>query len=253
MTTGAGGFEGALGGLLSVNVTKVDSVLRGFGKQLLGVDVNRLEGFRRIHQVDGLGKRFEGEDVDALDDRGFAGVSFGDGERFDANFAGGESGGESAANGAYAAVKGKLAEKHALIEHFAEEVAHAADQAETHGEIEGGAFFANVGGSEIDGDALAVRKLEAAVAERRLDALAAFFHGVVGQADYVEILNARGADVDLDFDEVGVDAVDRSTERLEKHRVGSLETPGAAETNPARYTRDITRILGSHWAGKPSW
>jgi hypothetical protein len=71
-------------------------------------------------------------------------------------------------------------------------------------------------------------KLEAVIAERGLDALAAFFHGIIGQAHNVEILDPRGADVDLDFDEVGVNAVDRSAERLKEHREGNPESAGAA-------------------------
>jgi len=228
VTAGAGHFESALGGLLAVNIAKVDRVLRGFAEQLLGIDANGLEGFRGIDEVDGLGEGFEGEDINALDDGGFAGVGFGNGQRLETDFARGEGGGEGAANGANAAVERKLAEKHALVEHFAEEVAHAADQAESHGEIEGGAFFADVGGGEIDGDALAVGKFEAAIAQRGFDTLAAFFHGVVGQADDVEVLDARGADVNLDFNEVGVNAVDRSAERLEEHGQGSRKTASAA-------------------------
>ena len=115
VAAGAGDFESALGGLLAVNVAQIDGVLRGFGEQLLGIDVNGLKGLRGIHKVDGLRQRFERENVDTFDDGGLAGVSFRDGERFDADFARGERSGKSAAHGANAAVEGKLAEKHALV------------------------------------------------------------------------------------------------------------------------------------------
>ena len=77
--------------------------------------------------------------------------------------------------------------------------------------------FFYVGGSEIDGDALAVRKFDAAIAEGGLDAFAAFFYGIVGQADDVEIVHAGGANVDFDFDEVGIDAEHSGTESFEEH------------------------------------
>jgi hypothetical protein len=105
-------------------------------------------------------------------------------------------------------------------------VAHAADESESHGEIEAGAFFANVSGSEIDGDALAVREFVAAIAHGGLDAFAAFFDGVVGEADDVEVLHASGADVDLDFDEVSVDAIDGGTESFEEHGFGAQARAG---------------------------
>jgi hypothetical protein len=44
--------------------------------------------------------------------------------------------------------------------------------------------------------------------------LAAFFDGVVGEADHAEVLHARGANVDLDFDKVGVDSIDGGAEVL---------------------------------------
>src|SRR5580658_4304699 len=105
-------------------------------------------------------------------------------------------------------------------------MAHAADQSQGHREIERGAFFANVSGSQIDGHSLAMRKLEAAVAKRGLDAFTAFLDGVVREADDVKVLHARGADVDFDLDNVGVDAVDGSALRFEEH---SREKPDYAE------------------------
>ena len=86
-------------------------------------------------------------------------------------------------------------------------MAQAADESEGHGEVEAGAFLANVRRGEIDGDALAGGKFVLAIAQGGLDALAAFF----------EVVHVRGADVNLDFDEVGVDAVDGRAERFEEH------------------------------------
>jgi hypothetical protein len=57
-------------------------------------------------------------------------------------------------------------------------MAHASNEPQSHGQIERRAFFANVRGSKINRDALAV-KLEAAIAQRGLDAFAAFLDGIV--------------------------------------------------------------------------
>ena len=67
-----------------------------------------------------------------------------------------------------------------------------------------------------------MRKLEAAIAQRGLDAFAAFLDGIVGQADDVEVLHAGGADVDFHLDEVSVDAVDRSALCFEEHTQAGL-------------------------------
>src|ERR1700737_3544568 len=84
VTAGTGDLEGALGGLLAVNVAKVDGVLRGFGEQLLGIDVNGLEGFRRSEEVTRLGRGFRGEDAAPPDDGGFGSIGFGTGKGFNA-------------------------------------------------------------------------------------------------------------------------------------------------------------------------
>jgi len=89
------------------------------------------------------------------------------------------------------------------------------DDTKRHREIEAGAFFADVGRSEIDRD---VRggDVVTAVAECGADTVAAFAHGRVGQADGVELIFG-GLDagyVDFDFDDVGIDAIDGGAEGL---------------------------------------
>lgn len=62
-----------------------------------------------------------------------------------------------------------------------------------------------------------VRKLEAAIAEGGLDAIAAFLDGVARQTARVETLHACGAHVDLDLYDGGVDAADGEALCLEDH------------------------------------
>jgi hypothetical protein len=103
------------------------------------------------------------------------------------------------------------------VQNLSEERALATEQPERHGQIKRGSFLADVSGSEVDGYRLLRGKIEAAIPERRADALAALLYGKVRQADDVEIALEAWANVYLDLDEVGVDSKDRSAESLEEH------------------------------------
>ena len=218
----AGDFEGALGGLLAADVAQIDGVGAGFAEHLCGVHGGRGEGLGRIDQVGGLREGFDGEDADAFDDGGFFGIGFGDDDVFDSLFAGGDGSGESAAHGAHAAVERELAEKNVIGEGLAEKCALAAEEAEGDGQIESGALFAHVRGSKVHSHGLIAGIIEAAVFQRGLHALVAFLDGDVWQTDNVEISLLAGADVDLDLDEIGFDAVDRGAVGFEEHERGKF-------------------------------
>jgi hypothetical protein len=152
-------------------------------KHLLGIDYHGVERLGRVHQIDGLRQSLEAEYVDSLYYSHLPRVCFGNSQRFQAKLARGERRGECTTDRAYASVKRQLAEEHALVQLLAEKVAHATDESQGHRKIESRSFFANVGRSEIDRNALAMRKLEAAIAERELDALTAFLDGIVREAN----------------------------------------------------------------------
>jgi hypothetical protein len=82
------------------------------------------------------------------------------------------------------------------------------------------------GRRQIDRDTLAVGKFISAISQRRFDALATFLHGVVRQTYNIEIRHPRRTYVHLYLDEVGVNSVHRSAERLEEHR--NRADPGSA-------------------------
>jgi hypothetical protein len=103
---------------------------------------------------------------------------------------------------------------------FAEECALTAEKAVGHGELEGGAFLAHVGGREVDGDGLMAGIIETTIFESGFDALAAFLDGDVRKADDIEISGLAGANVD--FDEIGFDAVDRGGVSFEEHERGEF-------------------------------
>ena len=215
VATGAGYFQGALGGHLTAHVAHIDGILIGFGEHLRGIDLDRFERFGRVDQIDGLRQRFHAEDANAFDHRGFAGVGFGDDHVFDAAFARGERGGKGSAHGTHAAIQRKLAKENVRIENFAEESSLAASEPQRHGQIERRAFLANIRGREIDGDEVGSGKIESAIAQRGADALAAFFHRNVREADDGEMTFEGGRNVDFDFNQIGVDAEDGGAECLE--------------------------------------
>jgi hypothetical protein len=118
-----------------------------------------------------------------------------------------ERSGKGATDWANTAIQRQFTEEHALVERFAKKLAHASSQSRGHRQIEARAFFSHVGGSEVDGYPLAIRKFKTAISQCRLDALAAFFDGVVWEAHHVKVLHARGTYVHLNFDEVSVDSI----------------------------------------------
>ncbi len=219
---GAGDFKSALGGLLTSNIAQIDGVGTGLAEHLRGVHGGRGEGLGRVDQVGGLREGLDGEDTNAFYDGGFFGVGFGDDDVFDSLFTGGDGGGKSAAHGTHAAIQRELAEKNIIGEGLAEKCALAAEEAEGDGQIESGALFAHVCGSKVHSHGLIAGIIEAAVFQRGLHALAAFLDGDIWQTDNVEISLLAGADVDLDLDEIGFDAVDRGAVGFEEHERGKF-------------------------------
>ena len=129
--------------------------------------------------------------------------------------------GQHAGDGAHAAVEAELADQEKAAEVVRAQRAIGAEDADGDGQVEAGAFFLEIGGREVDGDE-GGRDVEAGVLDGGADAVAAFAHGGVGQADGVEVIfiGDHAAIVDFDVDEVGVDAVDGGAESFEEHGLG---------------------------------
>src|SRR5713226_3391479 len=89
--------------------------------------------------------------------------------------------------------------------------AHRAENSEGHGEVEPGSFFANIRGSEIDGDRF-IWISEARVEQRRFDSFAALAHRGVRHSYSDEVARiAAGIHVDFDVDQVCIDSKDSGT------------------------------------------
>jgi hypothetical protein len=121
------------------------------------------------------------------------------------------------AHGTHAAIERQLAEKHVRIKNLAEETSLATRRPQRHEQIEGGAFLVDIGRCEIDGDRVAGRKIEAAIAQSGADAFAAFFHCNVRQSDDREMALESRDDVHFRFDQISVHAEHGCAECLKKH------------------------------------
>ena len=173
---------------------KVDGELLQLAEQLLGGDAKGLalddadDG--GVEQLEHIEERGDGIDVDAFDDGGFGGVGGGQDEVGDAFFAGQDGDGQHAGDGAHAAVEAELADQEKAAEVVDAQRAVSAEDADGDGQIEAGAFFFEIGGREVDGDE-GGRDQVAGVFDGGANAVAAFAHRGVGQADGVEVIFVR--------------------------------------------------------------
>ena len=153
-------------------------------------------------------QRAHGVDVQAPDHGRFFGVGFRDDHAGNLSSAGFDGNGEGATDAAHTAVEREFSDEKAIRHFFFGEASVGSDDAESHRQVESGAFFLDVGGCEIDGDVRG-RDVVAAVFQRGADAVAAFAHSCVRQADGVEVvliaLDARA--VDFYLNNIGIDAV----------------------------------------------
>src|SRR5437667_5612955 len=114
--------------------------------------------------------------------------------------------GERAAPAVHAAIEAELAEDAPAGEVREAEVAEGGEEPEGDRQVEGRALLAHARGPEVDRHP-ALGVLEAAVAERRPDALGALADGAVREADGGRVREA-GGHVDLDVDDERVDAAE---------------------------------------------
>src|SRR5688572_29973762 len=98
------------------------------------------------------------------------------------------------------------------------------DDAERDGEIVGGAFLADRGGSKIDDDAMA-GKMQSCILDGSLDALATLLHGRVWQANYRNARQAVGV-IHFNFDDDPFQSDDCTGKYARKHLESVDEVEG---------------------------
>ena len=114
--------------------------------------------------------------------------------------------GQHAGDGNQASVERKLAQRRQARQRILGDDLHGDQQPQCYGQVEMAAFLGQVGGREIDGDALG-REGEPHGADCGTHPLAAFGHRLVGQADDGKGGQA-GGDLDLHVDRHHVDALE---------------------------------------------
>src|SRR5437667_3400080 len=218
-----GDLEGALGGGLAADVGEVAGGERRRGEEGRGVDRGRGADRVAAEMRDRLGERLDADDRRAARERGLGGVGRRDDEAPERRAARRCGDGEGAAHAVHAAVEPELAEDAPAGEVGQAEVAEGGEEREGDRQVERRALLAHARGAQVDGHP-ALGVLEAAVAERRPDALRALAHGAAGQADGGRVREA-GGHVDLDVDDERVDAAEGA--RADAGRHGLPRAAGA--------------------------
>ena len=154
------------------------------------------------------------------------------------------------------AVEPQLAQHADAVEHACGEVVLGGERTERDGELESRTGLAHPAGREVDGDASA-GPLELRRQHRRAHALPRLADGGVGQSD--DLVRGEAArDVDLDGDELTVDADQRGALDGREHGVHLRCEPRAgrdggpdrgASTAPSPYRRGVTATLTAAGGG----
>jgi hypothetical protein len=215
MAAGRGDLERAPGRGLAADVGEVEPVVSG-RRGGRGGARPRLGGLLQAgHRV---GERADGHDVQRIDDRRLAGVRLGQQHGGHALAAQPDGHREHAARRQDLAVERQLADHRDPRPPGPRRHARRGEDAERDRQVERRAGLAHVGRRQVDRDAMA-GELEAGVADRGADPVAALAHGRVGQPDHGEHRQAE-RDVDLDRDGERLDAAERRTLHLRQHAGG---------------------------------
>ncbi len=196
MRASSGDLQSPLDVLLALDVAQVDGGWR-FGVQvdLVAVNLELDVAVEMRHQICQI---LNGDDSQAGDEGGLAGVRFGEKEGGDLFLARHRRHGEHAADVAGAAVEGEFADQQRAVQRIGGYLLGGGQDAHGDGQVIDGAGLADVGGRQVDGQSLA-GKVEAAVDDGGPHPLAGFLHGRVREPDDGQTKEpARGVDLDVD-------------------------------------------------------
>ncbi len=190
------------------------------------------------------------QDREAPDHGGFGCVALRHDQRADARIRAPDRDRKHAAYRSERSVEAQLPQERHPLETGGVEVARGREEPDRHGQIERAAVLADVGGSEVYGDASGGQR-KADVAQRRAHALAALPHRSFGQAHDREGGQA-GREVHLDADEVGVHAAHGGGGDLGEHERNGDAPPGAGEWADGSRCRRVVKTDITGWCNRPS-
>ena len=186
MAAGTGNLQGALRGVLAANILEIDQVVLGFAEQRVPVDFHRCHAIPGIDEVDHVHERFHRIHVNTAHHRRLACVELRHDQSLELLAPGLDSNGESPADSANSAIERRFADECTVEKFFLVEPAVGSQDAKRHGQVEPGAFLADIGGRQVHRD-VSRRNVIATVAQRGTDPVLAFPDGGIREPDCVEM------------------------------------------------------------------
>ena len=203
--TGGGDGDGAFDGFLAANFDEIQIAGDLGGEIGMAVEFVGFEGELLVEECDGLREGADGVDFDAFDDGGLACVFKGEDHAAKFFLLGEHGEGERTFYFAELAVEGEFTGDEQVFVDIGVDGIAGAEQADGDGEIEGGAFFFDIGGCEVDELGVGGEG-EAAVNHGTADAFDGFADGGLGEADDGGFFQAVFGNIHLDLAEDGVDS-----------------------------------------------
>ena len=232
--TGGGDLEGALGVRVAPHVGEIEAVALALPTGPTGAE-GRADVPLAIQVLHRVVQGGDGNDVDAFHHAGLRGIRGGHENGREALPPRVQGHRQHAAHRAHAAVERQLAHHERALQPAGLDQPGGAEDADRDRQVEGGAFLADIGGRQVDGDAVD-RELEARVADGGADPVAALAHGRVGEADGVEGGQPRG-DVHLHEDGGGLDPAERGGANAREHGPSVGTAAGPPSMSRKRYVR----------------
>ena len=222
---------------LALHVAEVHRPLRVF----TGLGQGRIHRLVAEVAVEDLYRRQQGVhavDVQPWHHGGLGGIFLGDDEAAHPPLAGGNGGVEAAIHRAHPPVQAQFAQDDGMGELAGRHLPAHGQDGEGNGEVQRGALLAHIPGGEV-AHHFAIGEGEVGVLDGAADALAALHHGLIGQADEVEI---RGAPAQVHFDHDG--------HRLDSHQGGGfrLGDHGRSVPPPRAWTEGARLLTGLEFA-----
>ena len=199
MTAGRRHFQGALDVLLAADLGKVGDGWRldGFVVESNAGDEGA-DGQYAAEVGDDRVERFHGDHVDFFDEGRFGRIRLRHKQRFDATRRGQRGHGQNAIDMTHAAIEAQLADHQAVVQAVGRNLARGRQHGQRNGQVIGGAFLAQIGRRQADGQAGA-GEMVARVDDGAAHPFARLADGGIGEADNRH-LRQPGGDVHFDFD-----------------------------------------------------
>jgi hypothetical protein len=186
---GGGDLEGTLGVFLPAHVGKVQR-LAIMQRSCCGAVPRHRKRPTLGEERDDSGERFGAQHIHPVHHAGFGHVGFGNDDTLYLRAPGAGGNAQRTSDGPHISLESQLAHDHVVVEtrqraasarlSGAFQLVGGSEDAECDGEVKGRALFSDVGGGEIDGDALE-GKLEARVGDGGVDPLTPLFDGAMRQ------------------------------------------------------------------------